>query len=117
MLLVPEDWTLGSRVQTQPESRGWGDPKDPRSSTKQVTSKQEFSTATEQSVLLDLLFSSDEESNAGVSTVWVQDKGSQPQCARVEIQGVPVYCVIDSGADITILGGNLLRKVATTVKL
>ena len=101
----------------QAESRGRRDPKDPRASTKQVTFKQESSTAAEQSALLDFLFSSDEESDAGVSTVWVQDKGSQPQRARVEIQGVPVYGVIDSGADITILGGNLLRKVVTTVKL
>ena len=109
------DATCATRQATWPtsapsESRGQKDPMDPQASTKQVTSKQ-------QSSLLDLLFSSDEESDAGVSTVRVQDKGSQPQCARVEIQGVPVYGMIDSGADITILGGNLLCKVVTTVKL
>lgn len=64
-----------------------------------------------------ILFSSNEDSDAGVITVWVQDKESQPQCARVEIQGVPVYGVIDSRADITIQGGNPLRKMVTTVKL
>ena len=37
--------------------------------------------------------------------------------ARVEIQGVPVFGVIDSGADVTVIGGNLLRKVATIAKL
>ena len=71
----------------------------------------------EHSTLLDLLFSSNEDSDAGVITVWVRDKGSQPQCETVEIQGVPVYGVIDSRADITIQSGNPLRKMATTVKL
>ena len=82
-----------------------------------MTFKQESSNAVEPSTILDILFSSNEDSNAGVITVWVQDKGSQPQCARVEIQGVPVYGMIDSRADITIQGGNPLRKMATTVKL
>ena len=74
-------------------------------------------TETAQSMISELLLSSEEEHDSGVSTVRVQDLGSRPQCARVEIQGVPVFGVIDSGADITTIGGNLLRKVATIAKL
>ena len=49
--------------------------------------------------------------------VRVQDKGSQPHCAPIQIQGVPAYGIIDSGADITIIGGNLFRKVAAAARL
>ena len=40
-----------------------------------------------------------------VSMVRVEDKGSKPQKALVV---VPVERVIDSGADITIMGANLI---------
>ena len=42
--------------------------------------------------------------------VHVKDQGSFPQYAKVQIQGVPVYGVLDSGADISIMGGNLFRS-------
>ena len=47
----------------------------------------------------------------------VTDKGSQVKCTRVSIQGVPPYGIIDSGADITIIGGNLFKRVAAAAKL
>ena len=90
---------------------------DSRTGTNQVQSEQEPASEVEQFALLDFLYSSDDEQEAGVSVVEVRDHGSQPQCARVEIQGVPVFGVIDSGADITIIGGNLLRRVASVAKL
>ena len=62
-----------------------------------------------------LLSSSDEEPD--VCTIRIDDRGSMPQCVQVQLQGVPVYGVIDTGADITILGGNLFKCVATTAKL
>ena len=40
-----------------------------------------------------------------------------PQCVLVQLQGVLVYGVIDTGADVTILGGKLYKCVATTAKL
>ena len=56
----------------------------------------------------DCLYSSDEDTTApGVSMVRVADKGSQSQCVRTQIQGVPAYGLIDSGADTTIMGGTL----------
>ena len=49
--------------------------------------------------------------------VRLTDKGSKPQCVRLMIEGVPAYGVIDSGADITIMGGVLFKKVAAVTKL
>ena len=47
-----------------------------------------------------------------VRKVRVNYRGSQPQYAPVLLQGVPAHSVIDSSADITIVGGDLFRKVA-----
>ena len=52
-----------------------------------------------------------------VCTIRIDDRGSMPQCIPVQLQGVPVYGVIDTGADITILGGKLFKRVGTTSKL
>lgn len=46
----------------------------------------------------------------------VDDRGSRPRCTHVEVQGVPVYVIIDSGADITIMGGDMFKKVATVAR-
>ena len=64
---------------------------------------------------VDLYFSTDEEddSDPQLYQVWVTDKGSHAHCARVEVQGVPMYSIIDSGADITIIRGTLFKCVAT----
>lgn len=40
------------------------------------------------------------------------DRGSSPQCVKIQVQGVPAYGVIDRGADITIIGGTRFKKVA-----
>ena len=61
--------------------------------------------------------SSDSEDDSSVHVVRVEDKGSHPKCARVNIQGVPAYGIVDSGADITILGSELFKKVAAVAKL
>lgn len=54
---------------------------------------------------------------AGVLQVCVTDCGSHPNCAKVMVQGVPAYEIIDSGADIMIIGGLSFKKVATTARL
>ena len=66
--------------------------------------------------LVDMLYSSSDE-ETDICSVRVTDKGSQPRCAPVQLQGVPVFSIIDSGADIMISGGSLFRKVATTARL
>ena len=49
--------------------------------------------------------------------VRVEDKGSKPQKRLVDIQGVPAEGVIDSGADITIMGADLFKRVAASAWL
>jgi len=38
--------------------------------------------------------------------VHIEDKGSQPRRVTVNVQGVPVKGIIDSGADISIINGD-----------
>ena len=64
---------------------------------------------------LELLFSDSEEE--GVRQIRVTDGGSHPWLARVDIHGVPADGVIDTAADITIMGGKLFALVAATAKL
>ena len=40
---------------------------------------------------------SDSDEEAAVNVVRVNDQGSQPRCAKVQIEGVPMYGIIDSG--------------------
>ena len=61
--------------------------------------------------ITDMLFSSEEESSGDARLVRVKDQGSHPQYVKVEIHSVPVEGIIDSGADITIIGGGLFRKL------
>ena len=81
-----------------------------------MTSSQEDS-AEEPLPVFDLLFSSEDDESPNVDLVRLQDGGSQAQCARVGIQGVPAYGVIDNGADITIIGGSLFARVASAAHL
>lgn len=69
---------------------------------------------TNEDPLTFLQSSSDDEV---VRQVRVSDKGSMTQCVKLCIQGVPVYGIIDSGADITIIGGKLFKKVALAARL
>ena len=64
---------------------------------------------------LSYLYSSDSEGQ--VDTIQVSDEGSRPQYVNVKIQGMPTSGIIDTGADITIMGGELFKKVATTARL
>ena len=93
------------------------DPKGRKSegaSSKQITASQAEDLDADQSSILQLLFSDSDEDSGNVDMVQVSDK---PRCAQVDIHGVPAYGVIDSGSDVTIMGGELLRKVAAVAKL
>ena len=61
--------------------------------------------------------SSDSEENPDVRQVRVNDEGSQPRCAKVQVQGIPMCGIVDTGADITIIGGMMFKRVATAIKL
>ena len=55
--------------------------------------------------LLTCLPAPDSEDNAEVRQVQVHDHSSKQQYARVQLEGVPALGIIDSGSDITIMGG------------
>ena len=101
------------------ESRGSTTHKEPnKSSTRQITSESnETHHDTDEEDSLDPLSLLYSDSEGTVDTVRVNDKGSRPQYVNVEIQGVPTSGVIDTGADITIIGGGLFKKVATAARL
>ena len=92
-------------------------PPSNRSSAKQVQSDARPCPAQRQKRTdpIDLLLSLSEEET--VHEVRIADKGSVPQSASVLVQGVPADGIIDSGADITIVGGDLFRKVAAVAGL
>ena len=66
--------------------------------------------------VLHLLFSSDSEDDE-IRQISISDNGSKPRHAKVDVQGVPARGVIDSGADITIIGGDLFKRVAAVANL
>ena len=46
-----------------------------------------------------------------VNIIRLKVKGNKPRCVKLEIQVVPVYGIMDSGAYITIMGGDMFKKV------
>ena len=47
----------------------------------------------------------------------MEDKGSHPRYAEVSAQGVLLQGVVDTGSDLTIMGREAFKKVATVAKL
>ena len=66
---------------------------------------------------ISFLFSSSSDSEGEVCQVRVMYEGSQPRYADVLIQGVPAKGMIDTGADITIMGAELFKLVAAAAHL
>ena len=67
--------------------------------------------------LSQCLASSDLDDDPEIRQVRLTDRGSKPQYADVQVQGVPARGVINTGSDITIMGGELFRHVATVARL
>ena len=63
------------------------------------------------------LLSPESDSDSDVRRVRIADRGSKPQYADVQIENIPARGVIDSGSDITIMGGELFKYVATIARL
>ena len=81
------------------------------SSTRQVKTTQ---PPEEEVSPLTYLFSSDDDS---VRMVRVKDEGSHAQMAGVQVQGFSTEGIVDSGADITIVNGELFKKIAAEARL
>ena len=90
------------------ESTGRLDVQRPTMGTKTVQSLQtkmpEKSSAVRENPI-DFLLSSDSEGEESVRVVKVEDEGSKSRWAEVELQGVPTWGIVDTGSDITIVGG------------
>jgi len=70
---------------------------------------------TDSNVPLDYLLSSSD--SEGINAVRVMDRGSTPQLVPVDVEGVTVNGIVDTAADITIMGGTLFKKVAAVARL
>lgn len=71
-------------------------------------------TSAPSDALLDALLP---DSGDEVRRIRLDYQGSKACHVRVEIQGVPTDGIVDTGADITIIGDGLFRKVAATARL
>ena len=60
---------------------------------------------------------SDSDESTEVRVVRVQDQGSRSQKARVVVGGVPVEGIVDAGADVTVMSGDIFKCVAAVGKL
>ena len=60
---------------------------------------------------MDILLSDSDDDN--VDVVCVADKGSQAKRVLVNVAGVPAQGLVDTGADITIMGPDLFKRVTT----
>ena len=81
----------------------------------QSESSQPESVAREEP--MQYLLSDSDDAGGEVKQVRVVDKGSKPQRVQVVVEGVPIKGVVDSGADITIIGGEAFKKVAAVARL
>ena len=59
----------------------------------------------------------DPDEEVQVDEIRVSDQGSCPQMVRVVIAGVPVEGVVDTAADITIIGAEVFKRIASVAKL
>ena len=59
----------------------------------------------------------DSDSDGSVSMVRVTDRGSHLRRVHIDIAGVPAVGLIDTGADISIMGPELFKKVAAVAGL
>ena len=97
-------------------SRSSRDARTQQVSSEGTSSSTQSAIAPTPSEPLSLLFSESEEED-GVRQVTVNDSGSHCQLARVNISRVPADGVVDTAADITIMGGKLFALVAATARL
>ena len=112
----PECYTCGSTEHLARDCRQRGGESAGRlaqrksrgSGTKTVTTQHRTEEMEENP--LDLLYSSDLD-NQSEQMISVQDKGSHPKYARVTVQGEPCPGIIDTGSDITIIGGDLRKRL------
>ena len=60
---------------------------------------------------------SDSDSEASVRQIRVMDQGSVHQYAKVVVAGVPMMGAVDTGSDLTTMGGEMFKQVAAAARL
>ena len=109
-----------SKSESRGKTEGRGKPENrsgKKASTKLVTIRESPSQSEVQACDPRDLLHSDSDNEANCGMVLVADKGGRTQRAKVLVQGVPTDGVVDTGAEITIIGGDLFRKVAAANRL
>ena len=87
------------------------------SSNSNTGAKQVRSEAPSKEDPLEYLLSGSDEEVVQNYKVELRDEGSIPKCVTVLLQGVPAIGLVDTGADITIMGGELFKTVAVAARL
>ena len=78
---------------------------------------QQFDSPPGSDMLSSLVSSSSDEEEEGVLQVRIPDGGSCQQHVDLLLAGVPVRGVVDIGSDITIVVGDMFRRVAAAARL
>ena len=105
-----------SRTESTGRTGSTGNP--PRNPTQPVTRQVVAQNGSAEDIPtnpLNLLLSDPEDD--AVCQIRITDQGSGTRSAKVEIQGVPARGIIDTAADITIMGGQLFKEVASVARL
>ena len=116
-LILFYDWNLAKFYRaSKSESKGsvHTEQKKPPGAKKVVGDSSKDSAKSNELIPMDLLFSDlDDE----IMTIRVRDEGSAAKCVPVSVQDVPAYGIVDTVADITIIGGRLVSQVASMARL
>ena len=116
---IAKDCRAAKRTESGGRGSSGTTPTHNSSQARRVQAAEEDPKANPSPDPLSLLYSSsdEEDDSFDICQVRVTDEGSKTHCAQVSIQGIPVYGLIDSGADITIIGGALFKRVAAVARL
>jgi len=111
--------THGSRMVTSTETSGTDNSDFSNKEARENRSGDSGPSGSESDNPLLYLLSdgSDSEDAVGVKEIRIPDRSSQPQTVGLVVGGVLMDGVVDSGSDITIIGKEMFKKVASVAKL
>ena len=95
------------------------DNKKPKKARETITATTKSVRSTNMPDVSDLMnfLCSDSDTDGSINVVQIEDQGSRLRKVKVEIAGVPAVGLVDTGADITIMGSELFKKVAAVAGL
>ena len=99
-----------------PKKESTGRPEKKTPGARMVQSAPSQQPAKNQDDPLQYLLS-DSDDSLEVRQLRVFDTGSKPQSVRVIVGRVPMDGIVDSGPDITIVGGDMFKRVTAVAKL